>query len=198
MKTFACVLLLFVSSVTAWAQHETLFGRTRVVGGFGALLTEIRLGGHGPASSLGAGGGVVIDQFFLGFYGVGSVDFDQLIDESNNIDRIELAHGGLWLGFQVPSHKLIHVYGSTRLGWGAVNISVDDPNLRYDDVDKIFAITPEIGLELNLTRWLRLSGAASYRFVQGVDESLGYTRDDFQGSLATVGLRIGGFGRKRY
>jgi hypothetical protein len=191
------ILLLFGLSVAAAldAQHESLFGRSRVVGAFGAPIVEVGFRNN-LNTSIGGGGGLVINNLFLGAYGLGSLDFRELL-ETGQADRLEIGHGGLWLGFTVNPHSLIHLYGSGRIGWGAVNVSFRDNAFRYREIDKIFVATPEIGLELNITRWLRASGAIGYRHVQGVSGASNYTNEDFSGTVATFAVRIGWFGNRR-
>lgn len=195
MKKLLFTALLGLLGLTAFAQHETLFGRARVVGGFGGPIFEWGLG-NDLNTSVGGGGGVVIDNFFLGGYGLGSADFNQLI-ENGDIDQLDIGHGGFWLGFSVPSHKLIHFYGSTRIGWGAINVQFNDPGQSYSDVDKIFALTPEAGLELNVARWFRAVGTVGYRWVDGVNANSGYAEDAFNGWTAGLTLRFGWFGGYR-
>lgn len=193
-KLFLTALVCFMG-LTVFAQQETLFGRARVVGGFGAPIIEWGLS-NDINTSVGGGGGVIIDNFFIGGYGVGSIDFQRVWD-GLDIDQLDIGHGGFWLGFQIPSHKLIHVYGSARIGWGAVNVQFDNPSQRFSDVDKIFVMTPEIGIELNLTRWFRLAGTVGYRWVNGLNTNFGYTDKDFNGTIAGLTLRFGGFGNYR-
>ncbi len=184
--------LLFGLSATGWAQTQTLFDNTRVVGGFGAPITEIGIN-NSLNTSVGGGGAVIINSFWIGGYGMGSIDFEQLFEE-DEIDNLEMGHGGIWLGFNIEPYKLIHLYASGRIGWGAVDIRFNDNGQSFEDVDQIFVMTPELGLEINVTNWFRLAGAAGYRFVNGLREGQAYEQDDFQGAIATITLRFGGFG----
>lgn len=195
MKKLIGITFLCVMTLTAMAQHETVFGRARVVGGFGGPLFEWGLG-NDLNTSIGGGGGIVIDNVFIGAYGMGSVDFEKLFQD-DDIEQLDLGHGGFWLGVSWPTYKLVHLYGSARIGWGAVNVDLKDPNLEYRDVDKVFVMTPEIGVEINLTRWFRASGAVGYRYLSGANETRGYTDDDFRGALANLTLRFGWFGNRR-
>lgn len=176
------------------AQHETLFNRARVVGGFGAPIFEWSLG-NATNTSVGGGGGIVIENFFIGGYGLGSVDFDALI-ENGEVDNMELGHGGFWLGFTVNPYKVVHLYSSARIGWGAVDIRFNDGISRYSDLDKVFVMTPELGIELNITRWFRASGAVGYRWVNGIEERTDLESDAFNDAVATLTLRFGWFGSK--
>ncbi|MEZ5038958.1 MAG: hypothetical protein R2828_03675 [Saprospiraceae bacterium] len=196
MKQLLILAAFCLLAFTGFSQHETLFSNARVVGGFGGPLTEFGLDKN-IGTSVGGGGGVVIDNFFFGGYGLGSVDFEQLFD-NGDVSVLDIGHGGFWLGGTFAPHKLIHLYTSARIGWGAVNVELNDPNLRYTDLDKIFVVTPEIGLELNITRWFRVAGTAGYRWVDGTNETRGYTNEDFSGGIATVTFRFGWFGGKRW
>ena len=179
---------------TANAQHQTLFNNARVVGGFGAPIIEWSLN-NDFGTSVGGGGGVVIDNFFIGGYGVGSLDFDKLFDEGE-IENLEIAHGGFWLGYTFNPYNVIHLYTSGRIGWGALDIRFNDNNVRYSDLDKVFVATPEIGLELNITRWWRVNGAIGYRWVNGVEETAGIKSDSFNGTTISMALRFGWFGNR--
>lgn len=191
------IVLVFCSflGLSVFAQHETLFNRARVVGAFGAPIVEFGLNDQ-INTSVGGGGGIVIDNFFLGGYGLGSIDFEALFD-NDDIEQLEIGHGGFWLGYAYRPDKLIHLYSSARIGWGAVNVQLNDNNVRFSDLDKIFVVTPEIGVELNITGWFRLGATAGYRWVDGTNESLGYTDDDFSGGIGTLHFRFGWFGWRR-
>ena len=70
MKKNSFLLILAMLLVTGMsAQHETLFNRARVVGGFGAPLLEMGINNN-LNTSVGGGGGVVINNFFIGGYGL--------------------------------------------------------------------------------------------------------------------------------
>ena len=55
MKRIMILALLAVFALTVNAQHETLFGNARVVGGFGAPIIEWGLG-NDLTTSVGGGG----------------------------------------------------------------------------------------------------------------------------------------------
>ncbi len=194
MKQLLIALVLLAAGSGISAQHETIFGRGRVVGGFGGPLVEMGLR-EGFGTSFGGGGGIVFGNVFLGGYGLGAVDLKEVL-ENDNIDRLELAHGGLWFGVTYPSHKAIHLYGSARAGWGALNVRLDNP--RSSDLDQIFVLTPEMGIEINLLRWFRVAGSAGYRWVNGANPNAGYQDADFSGPIGTLTFRFGWFGSGRF
>lgn len=182
--------LLLVGSLSA--QTETLFNRARVVGAFGGPISEFGINNK-LNTATGGGFGLVINNFFIGGYGVASVDYEELFN-NGEVNVLNMSHGGFWLGSTFQPYRLLHLYGSARLGWGGVDIDLND-NTRYRDVDKIFVITPEVGVELNITKWMRLAGTVGYRYTTGLDESIGYQDEDFSGLMAGVTLRFGWFGR---
>lgn len=196
MKRMILIFASIALMTPLFGQHESLFGQARVVGAFAAPLVEISMNNQ-FGTSVGGGAALVINNVFIGGYGMGSTNFEQLL-ENGDIDQIDIGHGGFWLGFTLSPHSLLHLYGSGRIGWGAVNVRLDDPFLRYDDLDKIFVATPEIGLEMNIASWLRAYGSIGYRYVDGVSESRGYTNDDFSGTVIGIGVRIGWFGNRRH
>lgn len=196
MKRMMILALLGGFSLVLNAQHETLFGNARVVGGFGGPIIEWGLG-NDLNTSVGGGGALVIDNFFIGGYGMGSIDFESLIDDED-IEEIELGHGGFWLGYTLAPHRLIHLYASGRIGWGGVGIDVSPGSSFPRDVDNIFVLTPELGLELNIAKWFRVAGTVGYRYVDGVNENLGFYKEDtFNGYLANLTFRFGWFGWHR-
>lgn len=194
MKRFTFSLLALLMTVALSAQHETLFNHARVVGAFGAPITEYGLR-NSIGTSAGGGGALVINSFFFGAYGMGSVDFNQLFNDGE-VEVLDIGHGGFWLGGTFQPYRLLHAYGSARIGWGGINIDIND-NIRYRDLDKIFVATPEIGLELNVATWFRLAGTVGYRYVSGVNDNNGLRNADFSGATAAVTMRFGWFGRRR-
>ncbi|MCI5084224.1 MAG: hypothetical protein MRY78_21160 [Saprospiraceae bacterium] len=195
MKKIILSLSFSLLAIALMAQHETLFGNARVVGGFGAPIIEFGIG-NDLNTSIGGGGGIVINNFFLGGYGMGGLDFDRLVDDE--LTEIEVGHGGFWLGSTFKPHKILHLYGSARIGWGAVSIPVDDPDFEFNDLDKIFVLTPELGVELNVTKWFRVAASGGYRWVTGTNEAFGYNDEDFSGAIATLSFRFGWFGWHRH
>ncbi|MEL6658041.1 MAG: hypothetical protein AAFP77_16705 [Bacteroidota bacterium] len=189
---FATACLFLLGNLQA--QHETLFNQARVIGAFGGPITEFGLG-NDLNTSVGGGGAIVINSFFIGGYGLAAADFDRLYEEGD-LEVLDIGHGGFWFGGTYQPHRLVHLYGSGRIGWGAINIDLDD-NIPYRDLDKIFVMTPELGVELNLTRWFRIAGTVGYRYVSGVNEDRGLKDDDFSGMIAGITARFGWFGHRR-
>lgn len=138
----------------------------------------------------GGGGGVFLDDFFIGGYGIGGLDFRDPAVDLNNY-RMKLSHGGFWFGYNHNQDKVIHLYASAKLGWGDIDVkfngSGDKPN------DNIFVVQPEAGIEVNLFRWFKLVGTVGYRAVSGVNEIETHTNSDFSGVTGALTFRFGWF-----
>ncbi len=191
---FFVALLLLIGITETFAQEQTLFNRSRSAGFFVSPLIEYSSFDDEVRSSSGLGLGLVIDGFFIGGYGLAAVDIDALIEDEAESLEVDLAHSGLWLGYTWPSHSLIHLFTSVKGGWGLVNTTFDSSGI--ENADRVFVVTPEIGAEINLFRWLRLAATGGYRQVNGVNNTIsGISNADVSGVTGTLTLRIGGFGR---
>ena len=188
---------------------KLFFNRSNRIGFFLSGGTDFGIANQDFNSTITGGGAIILGDLFLGAYGAAGANFDELIWDED-IESIDLAHGGLWLGFNAMQHKMLHPFASVKVGWGAVDIDFDrldnyefDPddeefwNIRDNDaLDNVFVTTPELGLELNLTRFLRVSGSVGYRWVKGVN-STAYKEDSFDSVLGNVTLKLGWFGKNK-
>ena len=187
-------LLLFTTAVFAQQQQETLFENTRVRGGFGGpIFAWSHTNGH-TGYGAGGGGGVVFDQFFIGLFGMGETFDNPVIGEP----QLATGYGGLWLGFTIPSHKIFHLYTSVKIAGGSVGVTNFEDDWDYEDNwdDVIFVAIPEAGVELNIARWMRMSGSVGYRFVDGFEGWGTYGKKDLNAPVYNLTLRFGWFSGK--
>lgn len=193
MKTTIKLIALCLIAITAYGQdkQETLFGNINHIGGFGGPMIEVSSINGQTVADVGGGGALILDNFFFGGYGLGT-DAPNIEIGLENFD-IDFGHGGLWFGFVTPNHKLMHFYSSFKLGWGEANLIDKDGDKLFSD--NILVLTPEAGIELNLTRWFRLGFTGGYRFVNGVNDlPAGLTNDSFSSPFGALTFRFGGFG----
>ena len=169
-------------------EEETLLGDIEVIGAFGGPLIEVGSINGEVGADLGGGGALIINNFFLGGYGLGT-DYPQITIDNQDYD-LRLQHGGLWLGYTSDPSKLVHFYSSTRLGWGKTKIRGEGPAAVSD---RIFVLTPEIGFEVNLTSYLRMAVTGGYRVVTGVSRLPGFDNGDFSSPVGAITFRFGGF-----
>jgi hypothetical protein len=180
-------------------KEQTLFNHSKITrwGGFGApFFSNVQIGDYRGYAS-GGGGGVVMNNFFLGFYGQGE-SYGVFRPSSSNNRELSIGHGGLWMGYVVPSHKALHLYSSLKLGGGGIAYYdiFDNNNFDFVDVESpLFLAMPEVGLEINVFRWFRLSVSAGYRLMTAFDDDLpGFSKSDLNRPFGTVTMRFGGFG----
>ncbi len=193
MHTKILIFALMFFTVTAFAQkeQETLFKNAHLRGGFGSAIFSWSNTHNKTGYGAGGGGGVVFDRFFLGLFGMGET-FDYPAVSST---QLAMGYGGLWMGYTIPSHKLFHLYTSVKIAAGGVsttNFEEDwDPEDQWNDVT--FVAIPEAGIELNIARWLRMSGSVGYRFVEGFDGWGAYGKKDLNAPVYNLTFRVGKF-----
>jgi hypothetical protein len=173
----------------------TLFGGDQevVLGGFGGLnvrytrvlgADSVWVGGEGAlllnhAFSVGAGGG-----------GIGN--------EINPTakTRLDFGYGGLIVRYHFFSSEVVNFAVGGLVGGGA--IAVHDRHDNPDDIDwekigeTVFVFEPELGLYLNMTRWMRVGITGGYRFVSGVDKN-DLSETDVRGAAGGGSVQFGWF-----
>ena len=190
MKRYFLITMLGFLTFCLQAQDETIFNNARIVGAFGAPIVEFSQIGKDRVVSSGGGGGILINGFFLGAYGISSTDFNYLAN--TGYYRADLVHGGFWLGFSHLKHKAIHPYGSLKVGWGVTKAT------DFDFDESVFVLSPDIGIELNIFRWFRIAATAGYRYVDGINSEQSFKADDYRSFTGGLTFRFGWFGHRRY
>ncbi len=193
MKKILLIIILALAATITYAQQETLMRNAKIKGAFGGPIWEMGLNDK-IQTSYGGGGGLVINNFFVGGYGLATLDLEDLIINGDP-QVIKLAHGGFWLGATYKPYKLLHLYGTTRIGWGALDIKESTSSI--SELDRVFVLTPEVGAELNITTWMHLTGTLGYRYLSGTNPDNSYSGSDFSGAIASISLRFGWFGWRR-
>lgn len=168
------------------------------VSGFAGVINEFSGFDGDFAFSMGGGAAMLIDQrFFLGAYGQGvttrhlrsftRMETDDFGDEMN-VDHKDVytrfGQGGFWLGYIHNPQKAINFGVNARLGWGAISMTDKTYKEYYDEswntlmYDNVFVITPEVNLNLNLLKWMRVNFGLGYRVVVDVDQTYTYLPDN--------------------
>lgn len=193
MKNLLYTAIFSFIAMTSYGQQQTLFNSINHIGGFGGPMIEVSQINGETVADVGGGGALILDNFFFGGYGLGT-DAPNITLSQETFD-IDFDHGGLWFGYVAPRNKLVHVYSSFRLGWGDVTLKDGDGDKRYSD--NVLVLAPEVGVELNVTSWFRLSLSGGYRYVDGVTEIpeiFALTNDSFTSGFGALTFRFGGFG----
>lgn len=197
-QTILLLSLATLLSIPALGQRdETLFSKAGRGGLFGSPITEYFNFPEGPGTSTGGGGALIAGDFFFGGYGLVSVDYATRLFE-NQFRTLDISHAGLWVGYTPLLHKVVHPFLSVKAGWGEVRaIPTDSPPAGPAFTDRIFVVTPEAGIELNVFRWFRIAGTLTWRQVQDLDATPLLGEDDLSGLAGTLTLRFGFFGRNK-
>jgi len=173
----------------------TLFGGDQAVvfGGFGGLNVRytrvlgndaVWVGGEGAlllnhAFSVGAGGGGIANEI-----------------NPTKQTRLDFGYGGLILRYHFFSSEIVNFAVGGLIGAGS--IGVHDRNLDADQVDweevgeTVFVFEPELGLYLNVTRWMRIGLTGGYRFVSGVEKN-DLSETDVRGAAGGGAVQFGWF-----
>lgn len=194
MKNLQLIVLCFLCTTGLFAQRDnSLFNTSGRFGVFGAPIWEYsNLSINGDVAK-GGGAALVLGNAFIGAYGSGDLDWNQVIEgERVNISS---GHGGLWLGYVPFQSSVIHPYISTRIGWGAADIEFTDDN--FTSSETFFVLTPEAGLEVNVFRWFRVAGTVGYKWYSGLDDVPQIGNWDTDNLHAGLALRFGLFGKDK-
>ncbi|MBP6812733.1 MAG: outer membrane beta-barrel protein [Saprospiraceae bacterium] len=181
-------------------QEQTLFNKAKLRGGWGGVnFTTSKIGDH---TGYGAGGslGLIFNSLSVGLYGHGEAYDGFRRDDRDYV--FTLGHGGLVLGYSYPTKKALHLTGSLKVGAGAVGLARRyndwDWELDEDDFnDAVLVVLPEVGAELNLTHWMRISATAGYRFVDGFRGITELSKKDLNAPVFGLNLRFGWFGHRK-
>jgi hypothetical protein len=190
MKKLLALFLLGMILFPALAQEDeeidVLFGRNTKIRGFIGPVFELTSISGDFTGLIGVSGGVLLDNFYLGGYGVG------LNDNMQNDKDVQFGYGGLLVGYGFMTNRTFHPSISMAMGMGTVTSLLADP---FPD-DNVYILSPIIELEINFTRFLKMSIGATYRIVGGIsEEGAGdfYNNSDFSGPAGIVSLRFGWF-----
>lgn len=195
--------LLLVASSAVTQEIETLVSPGVSNGGFGALVTRITSikGEFGVIAGI-RGAWITNHTFSIGagFYGLATqnitMDGGDIGGTPGHDYFLEMGYAGLEFEYAYPWHKLVHMSANVLVGGGGVAY-LEDPqhDHREDDLldsDAFFIVEPELCLELNVAKPMRLDIGLSYRFVSDV-ELQGIENEDIDGPAATLTFKFGGF-----
>lgn len=200
-----------VAQTTGTDSYQTLFSSSRCTGwyvGFGTTFTKLN---DEPVALPDFEAGVIIDnKVSLGITSGGFADvpgelFYPELDGGNGL-YLEGGYGGIVVE-PILSHKsLVHLSIPLRAGLGgAVYTSPnevaeieDDGEIDYHrrvaDKDLFCYFEPGVNAEVNVFKFMQITGGASYRFFHSID-LVETPSDAFNGFSARIGLRFGNFNR---
>jgi len=203
MKTPTFIIALFLIATSVYAQEATLFDGKIDNGGFGGVIVAGTTIDSKAALLVGGGGGWIINHtFVIGGAGMGLANDIEAnyIDSTNDHLMLNMGYGGVMLGYILNSDDIVHFTGGFLVGGGGISFREGnwydhefDYNYgsRYGN-DVFLVVEPQVNVELNITKWFRVTGGASYRFISGVDFH-GLTDKDLAGPSGVVMFKFGKF-----
>ena len=209
MKRYITITMigLILSSISISAQGnsdsvQTLIGTDNYSsGGFGGFVAKIG-SIDGKASWLfgGRGGWVINKTFVLGGGGYGIADFNMHSNNFTPDTSIAFGYGGLELEYLINSNSLLHATALLHIGGGGFTV-VRRYQSGMDDWDNntlysvgCFVLEPAINAEVNILSWMRLQAGVGYRFVTGIDATIGnkhYTNSTVSGVFGVMMIKFG-------
>lgn len=136
-------------------------------------------------------GAIINHSFIIGGAGRGlllSTSFRYSSNETNNTQAG--GWGGLMLGYSFMPKYLIHPYIKVIIGSGSIGYYY-----KKNDYGgwAFFASEATIGVDFNLTRWMRISPYAGYRYVYGNIDVMDLTDSKLSGFTGGLSLAFGLF-----
>jgi hypothetical protein len=193
------IILVLLPIIVTAQEPETLIDSDVRHGGFGAPVFGITSINGEVAYFRGTRGAWVINfedthTINLGLAGYRTAtNFEPVNWAVDGVDKPEMRtnYGGFEIEYVNRSDRLYHWSVQALIGSGTVRYSGRDIELDNRS-DSYFVMQPGVNMNLNITRWFRLSGGLSYRFTSGVNLE-GTSNSDLSGLTSFFALRFGKF-----
>jgi opacity protein-like surface antigen len=194
MKTlFLALVLLLASIAAAQAYDNTLITNQTEVGGFIAATARYFEVKNESGLLVGGRAAFVLDHAMsVGAGGYGTVR-KPAPEDLVGLENLEMAYGGLFLEYTFKPHAVCHASVPVLVGAGQTRFVGDyvDPE-SGEASDTFFIVEPELDLEFNISRNLRLDLGIGYRHISGT-EFAEVSDEDLSGANGTVTLKVGSF-----
>jgi hypothetical protein len=159
------------------------------ISGFGGPSMSYSTVNGDFAFLMGGGGGIIINNLFLGGYGEGLSN--SLNGTNHSIRDLEFGHGGFWVGYELAPKSIIHPVISSRIGWGGISGFNTTDNKFF--ADNVFVVVPTISAEVNFTRFFKINIGAEYRQTLNVNNAGNLTNKDFSSLGVNMNFIFGWF-----
>ena len=116
----------------------------------------------------GQAGWVVDPHVRFGFAGYGLAAGPSLADPEGRATSLQLAYGGLRAAYVLRPRDIVHLTLATVVGIGSVGTTTQDSRLPGPlelSSPILWAMEPEVEIEMNLSRSVHLAATASYRYL---------------------------------
>jgi hypothetical protein len=200
MKKIGFLILLIIIVAPAYAQQkeETLFSGHIEHGGFGGPTFKLTSISGETALLAGGRGGWILKlspekSIIIGGGGYGLVTDVKATNVFRNNQQLYLSFGYGGLEFEYIYHplKLMHFGAQALIGGGGVSYRFKNSDNTFE-TDSFFAFEPGVNAIVNVTKFFRISGGLSYRFISGSNLP-GATDSDLSGWAGVLTLKFGKF-----
>jgi hypothetical protein len=133
------------------------------------------LAGSGGLLVGGQVGWVFDPHLRIGFGGTALVSGPSIAGADDQATSLKLAYGGLRAAYVLRPTDVVHLAFATMVGIGSVATVTQGPRMVSPEPISspvLLALEPEVELEFNLSRSVRLAAIASYRYLSGPDVPL--------------------------
>ena len=206
MKTILLIAVLFVSlklSAQENIQSKPPEGRKLHHSGYGALTTNYSKFNGENAMFVGAYGGWLINHKLMlglaGQYLVTQHDGFGFNQETNKRNELKMGYGGLMVEYTFLEKRKIHATANSIVGFGVITNGSNggyDPETgeswRSVDESGFLAFHPSVNVELDVTRWFRVSAGGGYRIIASSNIK-NLSDADLSSPTANVTLKFGIF-----
>jgi len=179
------------------SEPPTLFGSVNHVGGYGGLSVMYSSIAGNDGVLVGGEGAVLVEhRLALGGAGYGwTRETRGLADVDGTPRDLEVGYGGFMLRYSILTGSLVYGSLGAVIGGGAVMLHADTDDADLEDdagdaTDEFFVFEPQLSVQINLMRWMRLGLQGGYRITSGVGR-LGYTESDINGFTLGGTLQFG-------
>lgn len=182
-------------------EIKTILGRNRAGGAYGSFSVGYSTIDNKQAVLLG-GRFSCIASHYIGI-GVGGTGFINEYHYEPGLDRevfLTGGYGGLYLEPILFPRFPVHLSFPVLLGAGGISYISKDPDLNnnfIEDSEAFILIEPSAEIELNLTKFFRLSFGVSYRlptpFNVGISETSPVNAESLKGLSYIVSFKFGKF-----
>lgn len=174
-----------------------LFSSVQHVGGYGGpSVMYSRIAGK-DGVLVGGEGAVLLDhRLALGGAGYGWTRDTRGPTDVDGVPRdLEVGYGGFLVRYSLLTGGLLYGSLGALVGAGATKLSRDSEDdlredARADGSDSFFVFEPQLSVQVNLLRWMRIGLQGGYRITSGLGH-LGYTEQDINGLTLGGTLQFG-------
>lgn len=164
-------------------------------GGFGAPVVKLtEIDGNFGVFVGGRGGWIIDGTVMIGGGGYSLAnrgDFEDVTDDSGSPGSLEMAYGGLELGYVVRPEGRVHLAVGLLIGGGGLTWSADETS-NTDADDAFFVAEPEVDVVVHLASFMRAAVGVGYRLARGV-ELFDIGNAEVSGPAAVLSLQFGSF-----